>query len=282
MKRLVLARPQGPRNVGMVARIAANFGPCEITLVSPLKPSMLVHPDFEQMSHGVAGARERIRVVATLREALADCTASIGFTARAYDHRTRRDWRAAQAGIAALADDPDHKVALVFGNEETGLTRDETDLCGELVHIATSAEHGSLNLAVATAVVLSGLHTGRGSRAAERGSKPISGEAREFLKAALKHAFGERVALTESARDDIVASIERVFSRAALDDRDARAWHLMARALGSTLTPKDLGLSVSTRRGRRREAQEEARRRREEHGSDGASPGDPGQGHAAG
>jgi len=281
MKRLVLARPQGPRNVGMVARIAANFGPCEIVLVSPLKPSMLVHPDFEQMSHGVVDAKEKIRVVATLQEALADCTASIGFTARAYDHRTRRDWRAAQAGVVELADDPDHKVALVFGNEETGLTRDETDLCGELVHIATSAEHGSLNLAVATAVVLSGLYTGRSSRAAERGSKPISGEAREFLKAALKHAFGERVALTEAARDDIVASIERVYSRAALDDRDARAWHLMARALGSMLTPKDLGISVSTKRGRRREAQDQAQRRRSAHGSDAGCADDGGQGDAA-
>lgn len=279
MKRLVLARPQGPRNVGMVARIAANFGPCEIVLVSPLKPSMLVHPDFEQMSHGVDDAAKKIRVVATMKEALADCTASIGFTARAYDHRTRRDWREAQAGTAVLADDPDHRVALVFGNEETGLTREETELCGELVHIATSGEHGSLNLAVATAVVLSALYTGRSSRAAERGSKPISGEAREFLKAALKHAFGERVALTEAAKGDIVDSIERVFSRATLDDRDARAWHLMARALGSTITPKDLGLDVSKRRGRRLEAQEQALRRARGE-PDPAGPA--GEGHAAG
>lgn len=279
MKRLVLARPQGPRNVGMVARIAANFGPCEIVLVSPLKPSMLVHPDFEQMSHGVDGAKDKIRVVATMREALADCTASFGFTARAYDHRSRRDWRAAQADVVQLADDPEHRVALVFGNEETGLTREETELCGELVHIATSAEHGSLNLAVATAVVLSALYTGRSVRAAERGSKPISGEAREFLKAALKHAFGERVALTEAAKGDIVHSIERVFSRAPLDDRDARAWHLMARALGSTITPKDLGLDVSKRRGRRLEAQEQALRRAR--GEEGPA-GPAGEGHAAG
>ena len=50
------------------------------------------------------------------------------------------------------------------------------------------------------------------------------------------------IARTPAARRDILASIERVFSRAELEDRDARAWHLMLRALGSTLTPKDLGL----------------------------------------
>jgi len=49
-----------------------------------------------------------------------------------------------------------------------------------------------------------------------------------------------------------------VYSRAPLEDRDARAWHLMARALGSTVTPKDLGLNVSRRRGRRLDAKEQA------------------------
>ena len=258
MKRIVLARPQGPRNVGMIVRIAANFAPCELVVVSPLKPSMLVHPDFEQMSHGVPKAKDRVRIVTTMKEALADCTASVGFTARAHDHRSRRDWRSAQTELVELANDADHRLALVFGNEETGLTREETELCGELVHIATSAEHGSLNLAVASGIVLSALYTERSARGAERGSKPITGEAREFLKAALKHAFGERVALTAAAKQDIIDSIERVYSRAPLEDRDARAWHLMARALGSTVTPKDLGLDVSRRRGRRLDALSQA------------------------
>jgi tRNA C32,U32 (ribose-2'-O)-methylase TrmJ len=52
------------------------------------------------------------------------------------------------------------------------MTREETELCGELVHIATSAEHGSLNLAVATGIVLSALYTERSARGAERGQRP--------------------------------------------------------------------------------------------------------------
>jgi TrmH family RNA methyltransferase len=251
VKRVVLVRPSGPRNVGMIARIAANFGPCEIALVAPERPSLLVHPEFEQMSHGVANVKERCRVFATLPDALAECTSSIGFTARVHGRRTRVDWREVQEEISARANDKAQRIALVFGNETTGLTAQESTQLGVLVHIATSAEHTSLNLAIAVGVVLSDLFAERGAKKFERGAKALSGEGREYLKANLKHVLAEKIARTPSARRDILASIDRVFSRAPLEDRDARAWHLMLRALGSELTPKDLGLDLGEKRARR-------------------------------
>lgn len=258
MKRIVLVRPSGPRNVGMVLRAAANFGPCEVVLVAPERPSVLLHPDFEQMSHGVPGARERCRVVATLREALADATGSIGFTARSREKRPRSDWRATQEELRVRANDPAENVALVFGNEETGLVKEEADACSELVHIATRPEHTSLNLALAVGIVLSDLFVEKGYKKRERKGKPLSGEGREFLSACLKRVLGDEVALTPSARRDILAMIDRVFSRAPLEDRDARAWHLVLRALGNRTTPKDLGIELSPKAARRRQALEEA------------------------
>ena len=59
MKRIVLCRPAGPRNVGAILRAALNFGPAEIVITSPARPSLLVHPDFELMSHGGEDARGR-------------------------------------------------------------------------------------------------------------------------------------------------------------------------------------------------------------------------------
>ncbi len=254
MKRIVLVRPSGPRNVGMIARVAANFGPCEIALVAPERPSLLVHPEFEQMSHGVENVRERCRVYATLPDALLECTSSVGFTARVHGRRTRLDWRAAREEISARANDGAQRVALVFGNETAGLTAEESTLCGELVHIATSAEHTSLNLAIAVGIVLSDLFVERGHKKFERGAKALSGEGRDYLKANLKHVLVDRIARTPSARRDVLAMIERVFSRAPLEDRDARAWHLVLRALGSELTPKDVGVALGEKRARRNAA----------------------------
>ena len=71
MKRVVLVGTAGPRNAGMVLRAVANFGPAELVFVAPARPSLLVHPEFDQMSHGVENVREWVRVVDGLEEALA-------------------------------------------------------------------------------------------------------------------------------------------------------------------------------------------------------------------
>ncbi len=258
-KRVVLVRPSGPRNVGSILRVAANFGPVEIVLVAPERASLLVHPDFVQMSHGVPGGADKVRVVETLGEALDGCANTIGFTARAHEHRRRHDWRELRETLRDDANDPDSACAFVFGNEVRGLETEDVKNLRELAWIPTSAEHSSLNLAMAVGIVLSDLFVAQGAKRRERGAKPLSTEARDYLKANVAHALGDRVAKSKSARSDILASVERVFSRAELEDRDARAWHLMCRALGSELTPQDLGITVHEKRGRHRREQERRR-----------------------
>lgn len=249
MWRVVLVRTAGPRNAGSALRLAANFGPCELVLVRPERPSVLVHPDFEQMAHGVPDPAGRVRVVERLAEALEDCTASVGFTARARDHRDLLDWRDAREDIARRAHQPRQRVALVFGNEESGLTAEEAAPLGELVRIPTSEEHGSLNLAMAVGVVLSSVFLARPRSEDEpevergRNTVPLPGADRTFLLERLKETLGT-IPWTEAARRDVCAAIERLFGRAPLETRDARAWHLLLRALGNERTPGDYGLSM--------------------------------------
>jgi tRNA/rRNA methyltransferase len=192
MKRVVLVRTLGPRNVGSVMRAAANFGVDDLVLVAPQRASMLVHPEFVQMAHGVQDVRARIRVVATLAEALVDSTSSIGFTARARGLRKRKDWRAAAEECSTACTDPAQCVALVFGSEESGLTAEETDLLGELCSLPTAAEHTSLNLALAVGIVLYTLYSGKGVHVREKGPVLAARESAEYLKARLKEVLGAR------------------------------------------------------------------------------------------
>lgn len=246
LKRVVLVRPAGPRNVGSALRATLNFGPAELVCVAPPRPSLLLHPDFEQMAHGVEDMARRVRVVDTLAEALADVTTSVGFTARGRDHRRLVDWREARADLARRCGDGRERVALVFGSEESGLTREETAPLQELVRIPTSEEHGSVNLATTVAIVLSTLFLEDAPSAAADASTPLPGADRAFLVERLKDVLGSHTR-TEPARRDLVASIERVFSRAALETRDARAWHLLVRALGGDARPEDYGLGTGAR-----------------------------------
>lgn len=252
MRRVVLCRPEGPRNVGAVLRVARNFGPAEVVLVAPPRASLLIHPDFVQMSHGAEDARAGIQVVDTLREALGPCTDSIGFTARVRGDRVRRNWRELVPSAQVAANLDERRLALVFGSEESGLTREEADLCADLCHVRTRPEHTSLNLAMAVGVVLSDLFVEEGEVPHEPGGRRLNGDGREFLKARMKEVFAGKVARTAEASKLIEAMLERVLSRAPLDNRDAKAWHLVLKVLGSDLRPDSLGLEPHTKGGRRR------------------------------
>ena len=262
MKRVVLVRPSGPRNVGMILRACANFAPCELVLAAPERPSLLVHPELEQMAHGVDGVADRCRVVADVHEALADATRSFGFTARGRGDRKRKVWSARAGEAGRWAGQEDEVVALVFGNEVNGLTAEESDACQELVHVPTSGEHTSLNLAMCVGIALASLAVEAPLEdpvlPVEKGGKPLDGQGRAYLKAHLAHVLGEEIVWSDAARRDVLAMIERVFSRAPLLDADARAWHLVLRTLGSERTPTDFGLDVSEKGGRRSEALEKA------------------------
>ncbi len=241
MKRVVLIRPAGPRNVGSVLRATANFGPAELVLVQPARPALLLHPDFEQMAHGVPDQAGRVRIVETVEEALADVTTSYGFTVRVRDHRELRDWREVRGEVSKRAASDDELVALVFGSEESGLSGVETDPLHNLVRMAVTGEHRSINLAMAVTIVLSHLHFEQAPSAASQGSTPLPGNDRTFLTKVLVEALGP-LTTSASARRDLEASVERVFTRAPLETRDARAWHLLARAVGTERRPQDYGL----------------------------------------
>ncbi len=256
MKRAILVRPEGPRNVGMALRICDNFGPCELVLVEPARPAILLHPEFEQMSHGVKDLEEKLWVVDTLEAALADCTHAVGFTARVRDNTVRREWSAAIPEMRECADGTDDRIALVFGAESTGLSVEEAALCQELCHVRTSADHTSINLAVCVGIVLQSLFTGEKVHQREPGGVNLSGAEREFLKANLKYVFTEKVARSTEAARVIALSIDRVFGQAPLTTSDARSWHLMARALGSDKIPADFGLDPHPR-SRRTQADKE-------------------------
>ena len=57
-----------------------------------------------------------------------------------------------------------------------------------------------------------------------------------------------------AAARDIAAMIDRVFARAPLESRDARAFHLILKTLGSEMSPPDLGLVLHEKDGRRKKA----------------------------
>lgn len=147
--RIVLTRTSHPGNIGAAARAMKNMGLSDLALVNPLS-----YPSAEATARA-SGADDlliRAGVFTKLDEAIADCRLVLGASAR----ERSLPWPMTDAhdGAArALLESAHGKVAVVFGNEQSGLSNDELDRCQALLHIPANSDYSSLNLAQAVQVV---------------------------------------------------------------------------------------------------------------------------------
>lgn len=150
--RVVLVNTSHPGNIGGAARAMKNMGLSELVLVDPER---FPDPDAVSRASGADDVLANARIVATLEEAIADCSLVLGTSAR--DRRI--PWpvldprESADKMLDQLEQLPDAQIALVFGREDSGLTTDELQRCQYHVHIPSMPDFSSLNLAAAVQVL---------------------------------------------------------------------------------------------------------------------------------
>jgi len=147
--RVVLSRTSHPGNIGAAARAMKTMGLRDLWLVAPES-----FPDevATARASGAADVLASARVVATLEEALADTVFSAALTARRRELSLPR-MQARDAACELVARSGDGIVALVFGNETSGMTNEEVGLCSLPVTIPTDPDFSSLNLGAAVQVL---------------------------------------------------------------------------------------------------------------------------------
>lgn len=153
--RVVVMEPGGPRNVGSIARAMANFGFTDLVLVG--------RKDGDDEGHGArvsmhgAGVYNTRRLAEDLEEAVAGCGLVIGATRRARGDQSCVDFR--EAALIAARRGGSTTVALVFGRERDGLSREERSRCHILAEVPSVAgPAGSLNISHAAAVFLCAIY----------------------------------------------------------------------------------------------------------------------------
>jgi TrmH family RNA methyltransferase len=157
--RVVLVETSHPGNIGAVARAMKNMDLGELVLV---RPKSFPDPEASARASGATDVLERARVVETLEAGLADCGLVVATTARDRDQNIRvLDVReGAQRMVVEAARGP---VALLFGNERTGLTNSELSLAHMLLRIPANPQYSSLNLAMAVQLVTYEIYRARGA-----------------------------------------------------------------------------------------------------------------------
>ena len=147
--RIVLVRTSHPGNIGAAARAMMTMGLDDLALVEPRR-----FPDAEAtaLASGATDVLERARIVASLGEALAGRTLSVGCSARPREFagEVLPVREAARRAIAHAARGED--VAFVFGTEMSGLSNEELACCSTVATIPANPAYSSLNLAAAVQV----------------------------------------------------------------------------------------------------------------------------------
>jgi TrmH family RNA methyltransferase len=154
--RVVLVRPRNPLNIGAAARAMANFGFADLAVVDAYEP----HWREARSAVEAEDLLQNALAVPTVEAAVAPCTLVLGTGSLTY-----RKPEQPVVQLPALAPlirselDRGGRIALVFGPEKHGLTRDDLSWCHRIIEIPTSDRQPSMNLAQAVAVCLYELAT---------------------------------------------------------------------------------------------------------------------------
>ncbi|WP_409258774.1 RNA methyltransferase [Paraburkholderia bannensis] len=151
--RFVLVEPSHPGNVGAAARAIKTMGFSRLVLVAPRVPQVQLDPEAIAMASGADDVLAAVHVVPTLADALAGTQWSLALTARTREYgpppaAPRHAVQDACRQVAAHGE-----IALVFGNERTGLSNEDVERCSALAHIPANPAYSSLNLAQAVQVL---------------------------------------------------------------------------------------------------------------------------------
>ncbi len=163
----VLVTPHYPENVGAVARAIKTMGFTRLTLVKPSRIATPEHEMARKMAVKAGDVLDQARRCATLAEALAGLELVIATTSRRGTSGALPP-RVAAPGIEAAAR-AGRSVAIVLGNEKSGLTVEQLALAHERVRIPMAADQPSVNLAQAAQILAYELFVaGLDARARER------------------------------------------------------------------------------------------------------------------
>ena len=145
--RIILINTFHPGNIGSAARAMKTMGLTDLCLVTP---QQFPHADANSMAAGALDLLKSARVVASLDEAIEDCSLVIGTSARVRSSTFNRPMLEAGSAACKLTSEARQgKVALVFGQETMGLTNAELEKCHFHTFIDANPDYPVLNVASA-------------------------------------------------------------------------------------------------------------------------------------
>jgi len=150
--KVILVEPNGPLNVGSVARLCSNFEVDELRIVSP-KCDIF---SLEAKKMALKGQKylDHCKIFDNLENAIFDCDLVIASCGRIDVSKDSVFESLEDIDSWILSFEKINNLAIIFGREDRGLTNDELLLANKTFNIPTSQNNPSLNLSHAVSIVL--------------------------------------------------------------------------------------------------------------------------------
>ena len=213
--RVVLSHTSHPGNIGSAARAMKTMGLHQLALVNPRH---FPHPEADALSAGATDVLHAAQVHSSLDDALAGCVTAIGLTRRqrglSHDPLDARDAAGQLIEIART-----QPIALLFGNETSGLSNEELGKCQMLVTYPANPEYPSLNLAAAVQIMAWELRMAAlaGAQLESEERELANLEDIEFFFARLQETLIDIRFLDPAHPKKLMPRLRRLFSRTRLE-----------------------------------------------------------------
>ena len=150
--KLILVEPNGPLNVGSVARLCSNFDVEELRIVSP-KCDIF---SLEAKKMALKGQKylDYCKIFDNLENAIFDCDLVLATSGRIDVSKDSFFESSEDVFNWMISFKKIKNLAIIFGREDRGLTNSELLLANKIFNIPTSENNPSLNLSHAVSIVL--------------------------------------------------------------------------------------------------------------------------------
>ena len=150
--KVILVEPNGPLNVGSVARLCSNFEVGELRIVSP-KCDIF---SLEAKKMALKGHKflENCKIFDDLQKAIFDCDLVLASCGRIDVNKNSFFGSSEDIFDWTLSFKKINNLAIIFGREDRGLTNSELLLANKTFNITTSKNNPSLNLSHAVSIIL--------------------------------------------------------------------------------------------------------------------------------
>lgn len=213
---IILARPDESRNIGSVCRAMANADISDLRIVG--NKSDYNEEQIRILAIHAAPIWENAKFFGTITEATSDCTIAAGTTRRR--GKKRKGKLLLPEEFAEVAYAGGGRVAVVFGNERTGLTDEEIDECTLGVTIPSSENFASLNLSHAVQIICYEIF--RQSKPHYTGYSPLSLDRIDSTVATIADNLQQIGFFKVTGRVDMERFWRGILSRAAISESEAQ------------------------------------------------------------